>query len=281
MALPLDRLGTTYDERIEVVDPDRVVAYAEATNDPNDAYRSGPFAPPVFVVVPTWEAMGLAVADVVPAEALGMVVHGEQDIHLHQPLRKGMTLSTQSLARAVRVGRTGTRFTIEVASVDGLGAPVATQYVTMFIRGLSDGEGGGPDAPAHELPEQAREHVVGTHAVHVDDDQTFRYRDASGDRMPIHVDDAFARSVGLPGIIAHGLCTMAMASQSVLALTADGDPSRLRRLAVRFAANVFPGSDVTTTVFDAGPGQDGLRIHPFESTSRDVLVVKHGWAEVG
>ncbi len=280
MALSLDKLGTTYDERIEVVDPERAIAYADATNDPNDAYRSGPWAPPVFVVVPTWEAMGLAVADVVPRESLGMVVHGEQDIHFHQPLRKGMTLSTQSQAQGVRVGSTGTRFTIEVASVDGEGAPVATQFVTMFIRGLADGEGGGEDKPAHDFPEQARANVVGEHTVHVDDDQTFRYRDASGDQMPIHVDDAFARSVGLPGIIAHGLCTMAMASQSVLALTADGDPARLRRLAVRFAANVFPGSDVTTTVYDAGPGPDGARLHPFESSSGGAAVIKHGWAEV-
>ena len=60
--------------------------------------------------------------------------------------------------------------------------------------------------------------------MHVDDDQTYRYRDASGDLMPIHVDDEFARSVGLPGIIAHGLCTMAMCSQAVVTTVAGGDP---------------------------------------------------------
>ena len=65
---------------------------------------------------------------------------------------------------------------------------------------------------------------MGTFSVHVDDDQTYRYRDASGDTMPIHVDDELARSVGLPGIIAHGLCTMAMCSQSVIATVAGGDP---------------------------------------------------------
>jgi acyl dehydratase len=116
--------------------------------------------------------------------------------------------------------------------------------------------------------------------VHVDDDQTFRYRDASGDTMPIHVDDAFAKSVGLPGIIAHGLCTMAMTSQAVVKLGADGDPSRLRRLAVRFAGNVFPGDDVTTTVYDAGTA-DGRRVYAFEATSRGDRVITHGRADVG
>lgn len=275
MALPLDKLGTVYDERVEVIDPDRAKAYAAATNDDNPAYTSGKYAPPVFAVVPTWEAMGLAVADVVPPEALMMIVHGEQDMHFSQPLVPGARLHTRAEAYSVRVGGSGTRYTIKVLAADDAGAPVVEQYVTMFIRGMSDGEPGGPDKPAHDFPETARERVVGELAVHVDDDQTYRYRDASGDQMPIHVDDGFAKSVGLPGIIAHGLCTMAMTSQAVLKLTADGDPARLRRLAVRFAANVFPGNDVVTTVY----GGDG-RSFPFEATSAGAAVIKHGLAEV-
>ncbi len=56
MGLPLDELGTTYPSRTEVIDPDRAVAYADATNDPNEAYRSGIYAPR-SPPLPTWEAM--------------------------------------------------------------------------------------------------------------------------------------------------------------------------------------------------------------------------------
>jgi acyl dehydratase len=276
MALPLDKLGTVYEERVDVIDPERAKAYAAATNDDNPAYTSGKYAPPVFGVVPTWEAMGLAVADVVPAEALMMIVHGEQDMHFSQPLVPGTTLHTRAEAHSVRVGGSGTRYTVRVESRDDGGDPVVEQYVTMFIRGMADGESGGPEKPGHDLPEAARQNVVGELSVHVDDDQTYRYRDASGDMMPIHVDDGFAKQVGLPGIIAHGLCTMAMTSQAVLKLVADGDPARLKRLAVRFAANVFPGNDVVTTVFDAGDG----RSFPFEASSAGAVVIKHGLAEV-
>jgi acyl dehydratase len=279
MALPLDKLGTTYEERTEVIDPDRARAYAAATNDENTAYAEGAYAPPVFAVVPTWEAMGLAVADVVPTEALMMIVHGEQDIHLHQPLVPGTTLTTRATAHSVRVGGSGTRFTVKVDSDDAEGTPVVTQYVTMFIRGMADGESGGPDKPDHDLVGSAADAKVGDFSVHVDDDQTFRYRDASGDMMPIHVDDDVATSVGLPGIIAHGLCTMAMTSQAVIKVTCGGDPARLRRLAVRFAANVFPGSDVVTTIYDAG--EDGLRKrYAFEATSGGQTVIKQGLAEI-
>jgi acyl dehydratase len=276
MALPVEKLGTTYEERTAVIDPDRAKAYAAATNDDNPAYESGKFAPPVFGVVPTWEAMGMAVADIIPGEALMMIVHGEQDMHFHHPLVPGAGLVTAAEAYSIRVGSSGTRLTVRVVSNDAeTGEPVLEQFVTTFVRGMADGKSGGPDKPDHTFDEAARGTKVGEFTVHVDDDQTFRYRDASGDQMPIHVDDAFAKSVGLPGIIAHGLCTMAMTSQAVIKTVADGDPSRLKRLAVRFSKNVFPGDDVTTTIYEAGPGRYAFEAH----SSRGDLVISNGLAE--
>jgi acyl dehydratase len=279
MALPLEKLGTTYSETVEVIDPERAKAYAAATNDPNPAYADGTYAPPVFGVVPTWGAMGLAVGDVVPGDAMMMIVHGEQDMHFHQPLVPGTKLTTSATAHSVRVGGSGTRFTIQVDAKDDAGEPVLTEFVTMFIRGMSDGESGGPDKPGHEH-DLASATKIGTHTVHVDDDQTYRYKDASGDMMPIHVDDAFAKQVGLPGIIAHGLCTMAMCSQAVVALAADGDPGRVKRLAVRFASNVFPGNDVETTVYALAPDEAGNMTYVFEATSAGQTVIKNGLAEI-
>ena len=79
MALPTDKLGTTYDERTATIDPARARSYAAATNDDNPEYESGKYAPPVFGVVPTWDAMLQAAMDVIPPEALPFVVHGEQE----------------------------------------------------------------------------------------------------------------------------------------------------------------------------------------------------------
>lgn len=280
MALPTEKLGITYPAKTEVIDPERAKKYDAATNDPNPAYESGKYAPPVFGVVPTWSQLMAAAAEIVPPEAMMFIVHGEQDMHFHQPLVPGTELTTTSTAHSIRVGGSGTRFVAQLDSVDNDGKPVLTQYVTIFIRGMSDGESGGPDKPSHEFPEAARSKPAGSFTIHVDDDQTFRYRDASGDEMPIHLDDAVAKSVGLPGIIAHGLCTMAMCSQAVINTVADGDPGRLTRLAVRFAANVFPGNDVQVDLYDAGASADGGRAYAFEATSAGAVVIKNGWAEV-
>lgn len=279
--LPLEKLGTRYESRTSVIDADRAKAYAAATNDDNPAYESGKYTPPVFGVVPTWDALTLVMADFITPDMFMMLVHGEQDMHFHQPLVPGRSLVSMGDSYSVRVGSSGTRITAHVAAVDADdSSPVLEIYNTVFIRGLSDGESGGPDKPDHTFPDEARSRKVGELSIHVDDDQTFRYRDASGDMNPIHVDDAFATSVGLPGIINHGLCTMAMTSQAVIKTVADGDPARLKRLAVRFSKNVFPGNDVVTSIYDAGSAPAGRKAYAFEAHSADALVISNGRAEI-
>ena len=76
-----------------------------------------------------------------------------------------------------------------------------------------------------------------------------RYAAASGDDFAIHLDDEFARSVGLPGRIVHGLCTMAFTGRAVLEAAGVDDPRAIRRLAVRFSAPLFPGDTLTTRVW--------------------------------
>ena len=61
---------------------------------------------------------------------------------------------------------------------------------------------------------------------------TLRYAGASGDFNPIHVDEEFARSVGLPGRILHGLWTMAQVARAHT--DAGGGPESLKRLSVQF-----------------------------------------------
>jgi len=65
------------------------------------------------------------------------------------------------------------------------------------------------------------------------------YADAGGDQNPLHQDDAFARSVGFDGIIAHGMFTMGHLATCVTAWA--GDAGAVRRLKVQFRAPVFMG----------------------------------------
>jgi acyl dehydratase len=84
-------------------------------------------------------------------------------------------------------------------------------------------------------------------------EQIAAYADASGDHNPIHLDDDFARSVGLPGVIAHGMLQMGIAA--TVAAEAAGGSERLRRVSVRFAGMVLPGDSVTFSAEPAGEGK--------------------------
>ena len=211
----------------------------------------------------------------VPPDKKPVMLHAGHDMRFMAPLVPGTTLSTVADRFSVRPSRAGTWVTVRAVSVDlDTGQEVLEQFGTMFVRGWSDVAASGPDRPDHSFPSVGRAEAVAVHEGHVDADQTYRYAAASGDDNRIHVDDEFARSVGLPGIILHGLCTMAMCSRAVIETVAGGDPTRLARLAVRFSKPVLPDSDLVTTLYPSN-GSFG-----FEATSRGERVIRDGRAEL-
>ncbi len=84
---------------------------------------------------------------------------------------------------------------------------------------------------------------------------TVRYAGASGDFNPIHIDEEFARAVGLPGRILHGLWTMAQVARAET--DAAGGPEHLRRLSVQFRGMGLPEREVvvTATVREVADGR--------------------------
>jgi len=75
---------------------------------------------------------------------------------------------------------------------------------------------------------------------------TKRYAEASGDPNPIHTDPEFANNVGLPGVILHGLWSMAQVARANTA-AAGGGPTKLKRLAVQFRGMGFPEQEITVS----------------------------------
>jgi acyl dehydratase len=74
---------------------------------------------------------------------------------------------------------------------------------------------------------------------------TVRYAGASGDFNPIHYDEDFAKAVGLPGRILHGLYTMAQVARAQT--DAAGGPDKLKRLSVQFRGMGRPELEITVT----------------------------------
>lgn len=106
---------------------------------------------------------------------------------------------------------------------------------------------------------------------------TARYAGASGDFNPIHIDEEFARAVGLPGRILHGLWTMAQVARAQT--EAAGGPEHLKRLSVQFRGMGVPEQEVVVkgTVREL---RDGRLIIDTVAEQADKQIVRNAEAEL-
>lgn len=269
----------TDEERFEVTG-ERLAEYAAATNDPIEAHRRGDVAPPVFAIVPVFDALLTPALEVMPVELIPRIVHGEQDFRFHRPIRPGDRLVSRGKMIGYEGLEKGTRAAILLECRTEDGELVNEQYVTAFARGFNVGKAVGELSPNHKFDEALREQTPLAEVVqHIDTDQTFRYAPAAGDPMPIHLDEGVARDAGLPGIIAHGLCTMAFTSWAVLTEVGGCDVSRLKRLAVRFSKTVLPGDDLETRIWKKDAA-NGIIRYVYETARGQDYVITDGLAEI-
>lgn len=280
---PTISIGRFTEWKTSRIDPGAAIAFAKATNDPNQATLSGRVVPAMMSAGLILEGQNAAQLDAVPEGAIpDMVVgvHAQHDVVFHAPLEPGMEIRFRAAARSIFPTKPGPMLTVEIQVVDD--ADVLLQqhlWSTIFLGGSGDMELG-PPLPDHLFAESARSSPIGRRTMAVDQDQGFRYAGVSGDRPGHALDDVQARSEGFPGKIVQGMCTFSMCAGAAVAELAGGEPSRLRRLAGRFARPVQPGHDLHLDFYENGRSPDGRRVVAFEAISGDDVCVKHGLVEV-
>lgn len=265
------------------VSAEHTIAFAAATLDENPWHVAGRLAPPVYAVPPT-----LAVAEQVGHRIMGpelagtyRAMHGEHDIVYHRPIEPGMSLHPRAIGIGARIHSTGTTVAVRTETRDGRGELLNEQWITWFVRGVTAPNDIGVSAPAHDLPLEAMAtNPVASVAQRLADDQSYRYARASGDYTAYHVDDSVARAAGFPGVIVHGLCTMAVVSVAAVAVLCPSDPRRLRRLAVRFSQPVLPGETITTRFWDLGAQRRAVECGFESASSWGVAVLRNGLVAV-
>ncbi len=105
-----------------------------------------------------------------------------------------------------------------------------------------------------------------------------RYAGASGDFNPIHIDVDFAKSVGLPQNILHGLYSMAQVARACTN-AAGGDPRSLKRLSVQFRGMGFPEQEIAVTG-EVSEEDDGRLVVAAEAAQGDNRIIRKGEAEL-
>lgn len=261
--------------------------YAAAVGDANPVYfddtrTGGLVAPPMLAAAITWplsavlgqtlaQAGGGAGGAAVDPAIFNTQVHHTETLIFHRLVRPGDTLSVAGRVAAVLPHRAGTRLVVRFDAADETGAPVFTEYSGAMLRGvdcLGGGAGAGFDGPEIPAPNDAGDDPLWRAAIQVDVLAPYRYDAGSDIHFPIHTSPAFARSVGLPGIIHHGTGTLALAARELVDREAGGDPARLRRLSCRFAGMVRPGEEITVRLLARPDGAAGRALF-FDVTTAD------------
>lgn len=227
-------------DRTFEITPAGVAAYSAAVGGPS----------PVYAVVPAMELVFAVAEAAARAELRARVVHGQEDLIFHRPLPVGEKVTVRAAVIGLHGKRSGTAATIKVETRDSGGQLVNEQYVTEFYRGVATDLAVGSAAPA--VPAASVDGLpMVTASSPLALDLPRRYADASGDHNPIHLDEEFARAAGLPGVIVHGLASLALAAQAVQSAAGT---SELSRLGCRFTRPVAPGDTLTTRVwaYDGG-----------------------------
>ncbi len=203
------------------------------------------------------------------------VLHGGTSLTLHAPLPIDAQLIVRTaLGPIFDKGSSKGAILIatrEIATTEG--QRLATIRDTILLRG-NGGFGGDPGAPAavQPPPDRAPDAIL---ALPTAPNQALIYR-LSGDMNPLHIDPAVAHAAGFERPILHGLCTFGIAGRALLALLADGEPDRIRRIDARFSSPVYPGETIVTEIWRDGPGRAFFRAITAE---RGTAVLSDGTVE--
>lgn len=204
------------------------------------------------------------------------VVHGEQGLTLHKPVKtQGTVIGRTRIVEVIDKGegKGALVFSERKITDKTSGALLATLTQTTFCR--ADGGFGGPprEAPApHPLPARPPDLVCD---LPTRPEMALTYR-LSGDVNPLHAEPEFAKAAGFPRPILHGLATFGVAGHALLKSLCGYDPARLAAMAGRFSAPVYPGETIRTEIWRDGNVISFRALVP----ARNIVAMSNGRAEI-
>lgn len=169
-----------------------------------------------------------------------MMVHGDQLMKFYNPIKPDDQITCYAKIDSIEDKGTAELLTINVTSSNQDNKKVVESKWGLFVRGIGSGK-----RPQRRIktskPVLDTKSIIFNEEIKVPFDITNKYSMASNDMNPIHLDQEVAKRAGFPGIVVHGMCTMATAAQKLIKGCLNNNSNNLISLGVRFSAPVFPG----------------------------------------
>jgi hypothetical protein len=171
----------------------------------------------------------------------------------------GGPVKIRGVIAAILPHRAGTHVVMRFDATDAGGQALFTEHIGAMMRGVECPDGGKGSDGLPSVPHQPEGAAALWDAlIPIDSLAPFIYDGCTNIHFPIHTSAAFARQVGLPGIIHQGTATFALAVHSILNKEARGDSRRLVSLSCRFTGMVIPGSTITVRLTGKNEGHDAI-----------------------
>jgi len=178
------------------------------------------------------------------------VLHAGQEIIFHNPIPPSATVeaTTRITEVADKGEKVGALINSErIVSDIKTGMEICTLITTILARG-DGGFGGERKASAFKpdaIPMRDPDDICDLPTL---PQQALLYR-LSGDFNPLHASPTVARNAGFKAPILHGLCTFGVMTHALIKMCCDYDPSRFKRMRLRFSAPVYPGETIRTEIW--------------------------------
>jgi acyl dehydratase len=208
------------------------------------------------------------------------VLHGEQNVTLHQPLPAAATILGRTRVTSITDKGAGKGALVAfetLVSDQPSGTLLATVNQSYFCRGNGgySVHGQPSDEIAAVLPMMPSTPADIVCDMPTRPDMALIYR-LSGDSNPLHADPAAAQAAGFARPILHGLATFGVAGHAILKTCCDYDAARLKMINARFSAPVFPGETIRTEIWR----RDTQLLFRARVLDRDLVVLNHGSARI-
>jgi acyl dehydratase len=203
---------------------------------------------PSFGVIPVFGALGAMGSTPGISVNFALVLHGEQDIEIHEPIPTSAEVVSKGRVKDIFDKGKAALIIMEVETSRKGGGKLFTNRFSIFARG-EGGFGGEPGPKAtNEAPSRTPDKLVETRTL---PHQALLYR-LSGDPNPLHADPEFAKIGGFDRPILHGLCSYGIVCKAAVDALLDGDVTRVARYQARFSGVVYPGETIATSMWKEG-----------------------------
>lgn len=263
--------------------------YAASIGDENpwfldDTRDGGIVAPPMLAIALTWRIsqhfFDYWGEKTFPYEALARQVHYSESILWKRVILPGETLRIEGEVVAILPHRAGTHLILAYTAYDKQNKVVFIEHIGGLLRGvICEDEGKGRDCVTEygidleEVPAWSKDVHISKLAAHL-------YDGCADVHFPIHISPAFAKAVGLPGIIYQGTATLAIVVREITSTEANGDPRRITAVQCRFTGMVKPDSNISIKMLKREPVDIGERCHFAVLDAKGKPVLRDGCVDI-